>query len=255
MPLAQVIMSKSSANLIELFSSVQGEGILVGKRQVFLRFAGCNLQCAYCDTEREISATCNIEINPGSNNFQKTQNPVQFDLIMQRLTGWVEQWPYLHHSLSITGGEPLLHADLLVDWLPELRKLLPIYLETNGLLTNQLIKIIDNVDIISLDIKLPSTSKHTSLWQKHKSFLETAIKKQCYVKVVVGTETTINEIVKASRLIAGIEQNIPLIIQPVSNQLNNPQIGSHLLALQQSSSEFLLDVRIIPQTHVLIGVM
>ncbi|MBI2447469.1 MAG: 7-carboxy-7-deazaguanine synthase QueE, partial [Candidatus Omnitrophica bacterium] len=34
----------------EIFSSIQGEGLYLGKRQIFVRFYGCNMRCAYCDT-------------------------------------------------------------------------------------------------------------------------------------------------------------------------------------------------------------
>ncbi|WP_237754360.1 7-carboxy-7-deazaguanine synthase QueE [Geobacter sp. OR-1] len=244
----------SSANLVELFSSIQGEGILVGNRQIFLRFPGCNLKCNYCDTEHNALKTCEIETTPGLRDFRKVQNPVSLATVIDLLTAWKNQWPFLHHSLSITGGEPLLHSELLVEWLPNLRALFPIYLETNGLFFEQLISIIDYVDIISMDIKLQSTSGHSGLRRNHSEFLKVAVTKQCYVKVVVGIETGNDEVGEAAQLIAAIKQDIPLIIQPVTKQLSNRKIGAHLLQLQQAATAFLKDVRVIPQTHAIINV-
>ena len=37
------------ARIMEVFSSLQGEGVRLGERQIFVRFGGCNLQCDYCD--------------------------------------------------------------------------------------------------------------------------------------------------------------------------------------------------------------
>ena len=43
-------METINAPIIEIFSTFQGEGSFIGKRQIFVRFAGCNLNCNYCDT-------------------------------------------------------------------------------------------------------------------------------------------------------------------------------------------------------------
>lgn len=249
-----VILNDHSANIVELFSSIQGEGILIGKLQAFLRLSDCNLSCIYCDTDHALSEFCNFETTPGSGIFEKIPNPVAVQTVCDRLESWKTEYPGLHHSLSITGGEPLLHTSLLLQWLPLLRSIFPIYLETNGTLVESLSRVINHIDIISMDIKLPSTSGHSNLWSSHADFLKISSLKQCYVKVVVSTETSADEIKRAAQLIVNVSHDIPLILQPVSNQLGRAGLGTHLINLQALASKYIQDVRVIPQTHLILEV-
>ncbi|MSM38401.1 MAG: radical SAM protein [Geobacter sp.] len=247
-------MSNKRADLVEMFSSVQGEGILVGRRQLFLRFSGCNLNCSYCDTPLLPQPTCRIEESPGG-NFVDIPNPVALDTIASYLKTWLHDYPRLHHSLSITGGEPLLNADLLSDWLPLLHEFLPVFLETNGTLPEALGRIINNLDYISMDIKIPSTSGYTELWELHRDFLALAVATTCYVKTVVSLETSAHEIEQVCNLIATAGNDIPLILQPVTSQVSMPHMGRYLLELQSQASRTLTDVRIIPQLHTFLQVL
>lgn len=249
-------MSKtSSASLIELFSSIQGEGPLVGVRQVFLRFSGCNISCAYCDTDKGTDTEhCLFEQSPGRQDFSPISNPVALERLVSHLDGWEKGWPGIHHSISITGGEPLLHHETLREWLPELRSRLPIYLETNGILHSTLFALLPSVDFVSMDIKLPSTAGCSQLWNEHRTFLATAASKYVFVKVVVGAETEDWEIIRACEIIKSVDTNIPLILQPLT--LKNGSIGIlqlKILEFQEIACRYLANVRVIPQTHRFTG--
>jgi len=246
---------QTEASLIEAFSSIQGEGVLVGCRQIFVRLPNCNLDCNYCDTPFASTSTCTIEDPPGSGDLLQLNNPVKLDSLFEIFQRWCHSAPAAHHSFSITGGEPLLHSDLLQEWLPALRILLPIYLETNGTLPGQLEKLLPLIDWVSMDIKLESQSGCPTDWGTHLAFLQLANKTNCYVKVVVGEETTEEELRLAAELVSDVSPTIPLILQPVTI---NSKVGistQQLMSLQQLIALSHSNVRIIPQTHVFLGLM
>lgn len=123
------------APVIEIFSSLQGEGLLIGERQIFVRFAGCNLNCSYCDTQHSKSANSGTMMSVDE-VVEKIEELKTSDL----------------GSVSFTGGEPLLHADFINEVISKIN--LDSLLETNGTLPDELAKL-SNITCVSMDIKLP----------------------------------------------------------------------------------------------------
>ena len=76
-------MSGRVAPLAEVFSSFQGEGPLVGVRQVFVRLRGCELTCKYCDTAeaRSLTGSCRVEHEPGSGVWEEVGNPLTVEQV------------------------------------------------------------------------------------------------------------------------------------------------------------------------------
>lgn len=233
----------------EIFSSLQGEGLYVGCRQVFIRLHGCNLQCAFCDTVlQQEPAFCRVEVTPGRRDFIYLPNPLKAGEIAAAANAF--DLP-LHHSVSLTGGEPLLHPSLIRELAPLLKGTRRgIYLETNGTLPEALSEVIDFIDMVAMDFKLPSVTGLPPCWDEHRRFLKIAALKEAYVKIVVGEETTYTEIEKAAELINSTTAGVPLILQPVSEIGDVRGISpAHALELQRQALKMLADVRIIPQTH------
>lgn len=245
------------AQLTELFSSFQGEGLYLGRRQLFVRFAGCNLSCQYCDSPQALETTPNyrLEAVPGSHKWESRGNPVGAGGLIELLAGIKKTG--LDHSLSLTGGEPLLQVDFLKEFLPAAKTALqlPVYLETNGTLPDHLNEVIDLVDIVAMDLKLPSATGESAYWKEHKRFLETAYLKEVFAKIVVVPETKVPEIIEAAKLIAGVDEQIVTVIQPVTphGQFKHRPTAEQLFAFHASARRYLQDVRVIPQAHKLLG--
>ena len=246
---------KNELELIEVFSSFQGEGTLVGVRQVFIRMAFCNLDCGYCDTPFAPTSECRIEDAPGSENFRSLPNPVGLETLYNVLHLWQREAPGLHHSISLTGGEPLVQAAALREWLPALRRILPLHLETNGTLPTALTPLLGTIDFISMDLKLPSQTGCRPLWEEHREFLRLGRERIGQVKAVIGEETPVEEVEQAARLLREFAPEVPLILQPVTRN-GRPDISpAALFALQTRAAAIHPNLRIIPQIHKFLGVI
>jgi len=95
------------AKITEVFSSVQGEGKFVGLSQVFVRFFECHMHCVWCDTPHSIGDT--------TRKFDRYS--------VDELYGKINELWDNCHSVSLTGGEPLLHIAFLKELLPKGKKL------------------------------------------------------------------------------------------------------------------------------------
>lgn len=243
----------------EMFSSIQGEGMLAGRRQIFVRLMECNLDCLYCDTDFKKTEVFKLESQPGSGTFLNLSQPQSIHEIYPLFASWLSRLPGAHHSVSFTGGEPLIHAAVLAEWLPEIRKYLPIHLETNGTLPDSLRSIKSHLDYISMDMKLPSTAGCSEqLWDLHALFLREAYGSNVSVKIVVGKNTTFDEIHQVCDVISSVNMAVPLFLQPVSLSGDGIGVGisaSHVLRLQELASSRLPDVRVIPQMHKMLGAL
>ena len=234
-------------SIIEIFSSVQGEGKYVGCRQVFVRFEGCNLACRYCDTENAPGAHphCRIERQAGSQSFYERENPLTPMQAAEEINRLLAETP--HQAVSFTGGEPLLQAEFIHALRPLLA--VPFFLETNGTCVPQLEEIIEDVDIISMDIKLPSVLSRP-VWEEHRRFLAVARRKDLYLKMVLSAETTREEFEAAIRLIGACAPDTLLVLQPVTPFGGCVAIApERMLVAQSFAAKRLRDVRVIPQTH------
>jgi len=251
-------MNSSGNTLVEVFSSIQGEGMLIGARQIFIRFHGCQLSCEYCDSLESRSGrpptACRVEKRPGHGDFIDIANPVSASRIGDILEKWLSMNRTAHHSISLTGGEPLLQLSSHKGYLPVLRDLLPLYLETNGIDYETLTECVDFMDYISMDMKLPSATGMKPYWKEHAEFLKIASQRNVFVKIVVSDHTKISEIQKACDILHSVDDNIPLVLQPLTRHDGILGIsGSYMMELQETASINLREVRVIPQTHKFLG--
>ena len=244
----------SSANVIEIFSSVQGEGKYLGCRQIFVRLADCNLNCTYCDTDFNRAEFCRVETFAGSMIFRDEKNPLNAAQVVEVIKNFNDEVPT--QAVSFTGGEPLLHWEFVHDVARAIKNFsVKIFLETNGTLYRELEKISDLIDIISMDIKLPSVVGK-NLFDLHEKFLIAAQGKDLYVKIVVAGGTAREEFLSAVKLVAGVDAEILLIIQPVTpvKGISAPS-AEKILSFQAAALRQLKNVRVIPQTHKFINLL
>ena len=236
--------------ITEIFTSLQGEGPYVGMPQVFVRFAGCNIECRYCDT-KEKSKVSAIKTG-GSADGGKSQKS-KINNIVRKVIGLSKKEGI--DTVSLTGGEPLLYSEAVREIARALRKKgFRILLETNGTLPEAFRSIKTEIDIVSMDIKLPSACG-AGLWEKQRDFLRLAKTKDVYIKTVIEPDTPKREFIRALELVKKIDRKIPFILQPVTQTKKiSHEVLRKCLQWYALARKYLTNVRIIPQMHVLIGI-
>lgn len=247
---------RKSSPLVEVFSAIQGEGPIVGCRQLFVRYLGCHIQCAYCDTPATHTKQrqCRLEQTPGLRDFVTLANPVPHSELIARLLE-LESLPGLHHSVSLTGGEPLQHVHSLRDLLPQLKAHFQVYLETDGILVDQLEMLVDSFDMIGMDVKIPSATQLQPYWEEHRRFIRIAARRDLFVKAVLTAHTTPEELDQLMGLVSEVDRQIPVILQPVTpyGAVRKVPSPEQMLNWQARLKAGLNDVRVIPQTHKMMG--
>lgn len=133
----------------EIFGSIDGEGLRTGELTTFIRLAGCNLRCNYCDTDYSLKASDGIEMT--------------IDEIINK----VKEINY--NNITLTGGEPLIHknVDKLIDKLIE--EGFNLNIETNGAV--DITQYIHKKLILTVDYKTKSSGMIKYMLKKNIALL------------------------------------------------------------------------------------
>jgi len=258
----------------EVFSAIQGEAALVGERQVFVRLTGCNIRCAYCDQPEALvkrAGPCRIEQTPGRRNWRVTTSPLPVTSLVDAVDGLWQLLP--HHSVSLTGGEPLMQGHAVVDLA---RRLAaggrPLMLETNGTLVPAFRRVLPWIAYVSMDVKLDSVDDARVAPDTQRRFLDAAIDADVitWVKMVIGPTTDPAEFDRAIDMVAetagramrssegtstGGDRRLEIFLQPVTpfGAVASAPSPDQVLGLQERALRRYPRVRVVPQTHRAIG--
>lgn len=160
--------------VVEIFDSIDGEGIRAGQTAAFIRLAGCNLRCSYCDTLYAL--------------FGEDERCEYTEMTVDEV---LEKVNTRFGRVTLTGGEPLL-CDESVDLVNRLTALgVEVNIETNGAVDiAEFSKKLNNTDnmFYTIDYKLPSSGMTDKmLWSNFLSLRPCDV-----VKFVVGSDEDVS---------------------------------------------------------------
>ncbi|NQT65604.1 MAG: radical SAM protein [FCB group bacterium] len=134
-------------NISEIFCSIQGESTYAGLPCIFIRLAGCNLRCEYCDTTYSHESEINLSIEDILTKV-KEYEPVKL--------------------IEITGGEPLLQPEVYKLFESLHKNGYNILLETNGSIS---LKDIPEYVIKIVDVKCPGSGEENSFLLENLEYI------------------------------------------------------------------------------------
>ncbi len=192
--------------IVERFISINGEGKLSGQLAVFIRLAGCNLDCSYCDTK-----------------WANEKNAVYELMTSEEIYSYILDTGIT--NVTITGGEPLIQ-DNIVELLTFLAKddRLNIEIETNGSIDLEPFSRIEcNLPMFTMDYKLPSSNMEDKMIFNNFKFLT----KNDMVKFVVKD---IEDIIRAREIIIeyNLIENTSVYLSPVYGEIDLKDIVKYM---------------------------
>jgi organic radical activating enzyme len=238
--------NKARARVSEIFTSIEGEGIFVGKKTLFIRFSGCHLKCRWCDTKYALPLDSGTEY--------------QIDEIEDLIIRELQPFTY---KVNFTGGEPLLQTDAVIKLADFIKKQtnLKTYIESSCFDSELFSKVLPYIDICKIefktdDSKVVENEVYDSLVLNEIKCLELAVEsnKTTYIKIVVTNSTNLESF---KNLVYNISKKIRpsdivgFIIQP-SRGVDQPTVNK-LLDTYDIVQPMFPEVRIIPQLHKEIG--
>lgn len=281
-------MAEPKGRLVEVFPSIQGEGLQVGAMQLFIRFAGCNLACRNCDTSgaRETPATFSLHPWPGR-RVRTLANPVSAAELVEAVT---DAYPLREfHSISLTGGEPLLQPGFATalahrlngsgGWPPPRNTRLSarpgegstrntrlsarpgegnglrLFIETNGTLASALDGLLPVVSFWSVDLKLSKGWKLSGkVLQAHQKFVARLPLKGTFLKLVLEPNEDPERLTRCLK--RADFRTFPLVIQPFASSQSSLSDWDSFTIMEwiRILTPFFLEVRWIPQIHKMLRI-
>jgi len=240
------------APIREIFCSIQGEGPYTGVRQAFVRFAGCNLECVYCDTAIERTEYCQVEKGCGTGNFKKIENPLSGEDVSKI----INKYDGLH-SVSLTGGEPLLYTNFIQGFYPGV----PLYLESNMSLPERAREVADMFRYVAGDFKLKAGYELDNYDEYFDDMVEcfrvlqNSKERDTFCKIVILDGFEMENLLEG---VSKIKDYVKMVVlQPVTPQEGKdtrPVAVGKMMEIQQKLQE-LKETRIMPQSHKIWGAL
>jgi organic radical activating enzyme len=240
------------APIREIFCSIQGEGPYTGVRQAFVRFAGCNLDCTYCDTEIEKTPECRVEKACGTREFKKIENPASAEDVSDIVRGYGGL-----HSVSLTGGEPLLYTSFILGFRPGA----PLYLESNMSLPERAKEVSEMLSYVAGDFKLEAGFNLDNYDEYFDDMVEcfkilkNTEKRDCFCKIVILDGFDMQNLLEGVEKIKDYVSMI--VLQPVTPQEGKdakPVKVEKMMEIQEKLQD-IKETRIMPQSHKLWGAL
>lgn len=231
--------------LFEIFTSVEGEGILYGTKTLFVRLAGCPFTCFYCDTKESLPLDSGKEYD-----IQEACQLIDSNLKKQT------------YKVNFTGGDPLIQHEAVAKLAEHIQeKQIPTYLESSCFDSDRFNHVLPFIDIVKIEFKTKDSefvdSKHYErLIENAINCLKSSVsaKKTTYIKIVVSSKTELKEFTNLVTMIfdSVLKNQINgFIIQPTYG-IAEPSLDL-LLNLYDIVYPYYSDVKVVPQLHKFIG--